>query len=708
MIYADTILPCSRPIFPPASHGRLHRGARGLLQACACSCAFTFLLALPAAAQTVPDTGAVVNYLTSPGGGGSLPLPAVNHQLYKFGAARGGLGVSVLPPFPANWTAASRPSWAGGLEADNGGSTPAIYQSRSTGFMYLLLQKDNYNSEDLDNYYTSEVQLARLENDGALGVVLSEERTATALSFAQYDASDTSLFRNRPLALVVDDSGADDVLYGLDFGTGVAIQGQGPGRVWRVRNASGAAPGAARRETVAEFPQNTTGRVQKPVSMILGSDGALYGILQYVRGVPYAPGTPADPATPTGAIWRVDPASGEVRILRTLTLEDGEAMNAWLAEGPDGLLYGNLGLGTCSVYAQTLVYVSPVVFGPGVIESPLCASATVPYRPNRIAGGYPRFTTPYPHSDAPHPYGSLYRIGRNGAGFSILHRFSESDGANPAGPLAVAADGSIYGTTVGGGANKSDRSNYTADDVDSGGIPKDPLSATPDGTLYRIVPARIQPGVPGSGFEHLHDFSGGPLPVSDGKGPLGVRLGADGNLYGSTSRGGRKHDTSLERYVNAHDGTVFQVDLNPGAPRATLSLTADPAQITSGQSSELQWTAANASNCVASGGVEGDGWAGAKATTGRLTVSPPNGTHVYTLTCDNDLVEPVNGVRTTVGNTVRVYVNANATENDGNTVEYGNGGGGALAGGALAALAALGAAAGWRRRRASVAARRQA
>jgi hypothetical protein len=64
----------------------------------------------------------------------------------------------------------------------------------------------------------------------------------------------------------------------------------------------------------------------------------------------------------------------------------------------------------------------------------------------------------------------------------------------------------------------------------------------------------------------------------------------------------------------------------PNAPLIT-SFVANPTTITTGSSSSLTWSSANATSCMASGG-----WTGAEATSGTQNVSPTS-TTTYTLTC---------------------------------------------------------------------------
>jgi uncharacterized repeat protein (TIGR03803 family) len=100
-------------------------------------------------------------------------------------------------------------------------------------------------------------------------------------------------------------------------------------------------------------------------------------------------------------------------------------------------------------------------------------------------------------------HGAVFRM-TPGGDVTILHAFAGgTDGASPAAALIEATDGNFYGTTVAGG--------------DSG-----------LGTVFRMTPDGT--------VTILHAFAGG---STDGASPLGALLqAADGNFYGTTSRGG--------------------------------------------------------------------------------------------------------------------------------------------------------------------------
>ena len=79
------------------------------------------------------------------------------------------------------------------------------------------------------------------------------------------------------------------------------------------------------------------------------------------------------------------------------------------------------------------------------------------------------------------------------------------------------------------------------------------------------------------------------------------------------------------------------VTVSVGAAPATISgLTATPLTITTGSTTTLSWTSANAATCLATGGALLDGWTGVQPTSSSgVTVGPIliAGSYTYTLTC---------------------------------------------------------------------------
>ncbi len=122
--------------------------------------------------------------------------------------------------------------------------------------------------------------------------------------------------------------------------------------------------------------------------------------------------------------------------------------------------------------------------------------------------------------------GTVYRLTPSGGGWAetVLHRFigGRQDGSAPEGMLVFDQAGSIYGTTVVGGA-------YSW------------------GTVFRLTPS-------GSGWTKsiLYSFQGG----SDGAWPYaGVIFDKVGNLYGTTGAGGADDC----KYGGPNCGTIFQL-----------------------------------------------------------------------------------------------------------------------------------------------------
>jgi probable HAF family extracellular repeat protein len=75
-----------------------------------------------------------------------------------------------------------------------------------------------------------------------------------------------------------------------------------------------------------------------------------------------------------------------------------------------------------------------------------------------------------------------------------------------------------------------------------------------------------------------------------------------------------------------------QVSVSVGLP--TVSLSAAPTMLAFGQATTLSWTSTFATTCSATGGAHGDAWAGAKAISGRTSVTESaSGSYSYTLTC---------------------------------------------------------------------------
>ena len=227
-----------------------------------------------------------------------------------------------------------------------------------------------------------------------------------------------------------------------------------------------------------------------------------------------------------------------------------------------------------------------------------------------------------------------YRIG-DADSFTVLHRFGDGedeDGETPRGPLVLAQDGNLYGTT-------------------------ERTSAAGAGALYRIrVGAATDRADDAYELLHLFDVE------SDGAFANGLSAGpvnqATQILYGATRFGGATGDT-VSANSGTGNGTVYALDLP-----LPVAVWAEPSTLTEGESTTLTWSVTGADQCVGEGK-----WGGNKALQGSETLTPDvAGEFLYTLTC-------VDGDGRTLSASATVKVNASQGGQQGG----GGGGGGGSA-----------------------------
>lgn len=135
--------------------------------------------------------------------------------------------------------------------------------------------------------------------------------------------------------------------------------------------------------------------------------------------------------------------------------------------------------------------------------------------------------------------GTVFRIKPDGT-LTTLHNFNGADGAGPAAPMILAADGNFYGITQNGGTNNA-------------------------GTIFKITPT--------GAFKTLHSIVSG-----DGfflTGPL--VQGADGNFYGTTESGGANGFGSIFKVTPSGSFSTFHSfnSTDGSAPACGLVLASD-------------------------------------------------------------------------------------------------------------------------------------
>src|SRR5262245_14750376 len=204
-----------------------------------------------------------------------------------------------------------------------------------------------------------------------------------------------------------------------------------------------------------------------PDGVIRGPDGALYGMS-------------AAATSATGALFfRVTTDGSSVSTLYQLDLSEGTGPAGALVLGSDDMFYGTTQFSSGGVRqgGGTVFRIAPDGSGFTLLhEFAPSTSSNVNANPINTNGVGPLGALIEGRSDGsrslygvtrfggPNGAGTVYKIGRDGSGFAVLHAFSEitsaatapniinADGAHPRAAL-VESLGYLYGTTNAGGAN---------------------------------------------------------------------------------------------------------------------------------------------------------------------------------------------------------------------------------------------------------------
>jgi uncharacterized repeat protein (TIGR03803 family) len=232
--------------------------------------------------------------------------------------------------------------------------------------------------------------------------------------------------------------------------------------------------------------------------------------------------------------------------------------------------------------------------------------------------------------------GTVYRIANVG-GETILHSFIlGTDGTDPYSNLIMDANGTLYGTTHGGGGEgygtvfrvaKDGQESilYRFTDLDFGIGPKTALAMDAQGRLYGTCPY----GGVGGGFVYrlstdfnevdLYNFSGESNPESS------LMLGSDGYFYGTTYAGGADGV-----------GSIFKLSLG-GVETVLYSFTGNDTDGASPYAALVQDAQGNLYGTTYYGGASGAGTVFKLDSTGNETV-------LYSFTGGSDGGNPYGGV----------------------------------------------------------------
>jgi uncharacterized repeat protein (TIGR03803 family) len=270
--------------------------------------------------------------------------------------------------------------------------------------------------------------------------------------------------------------------------------------------------------TLASLDRSVSG-ASPQVGVIQGSDGYLYGTAA-------AGGTNNAATSTNGTVFKMS-TNGDLIWAVGFNYADGYFPVGGLAQAGDGNLYGTTAFGGTDGYG-TVFRISTN----GVISN--LYSFDVGRSTN---GGYPEAslcvgTDGYLYgtsstNSAGDSDGTIFKMSTNGGTPIWSFQLTGSTGDVPLAGLVQGADGGLYGTTSTGGASDA-------------------------GTIFRITTNEV--------FSLLYSFTNG----DDGADPVaGLVQGDDGQLYGTTSQGG-KFDF----------GTIFKITTN-STPTFTLLATFD-------------------------------------------------------------------------------------------------------------------------------------
>lgn len=169
-------------------------------------------------------------------------------------------------------------------------------------------------------------------------------------------------------------------------------------------------------------------------------------------------------------------------------------------------------------------------------------------------------------------YGTLFQMSPAGSLTTLVEFTSNgptNKGAYPPSAPILAADGSYYGTTAGGGSASygtvfrfsagvlTTLVEFTNNSIRPGGYPNAPLAVGPDGHFYGTTRSGLGTMfrlTAGGTFTNTYTYSDS---LTTGFGPVGLTLCPDGKFYGATQLGGA-----------SGGGTLFRVA--PGGAPTTL------------------------------------------------------------------------------------------------------------------------------------------
>jgi uncharacterized repeat protein (TIGR03803 family) len=249
----------------------------------------------------------------------------------------------------------------------------------------------------------------------------------------------------------------------------------------------------------------------------------------------------------------------------------GSGSTAPLTEGSDGALYGTMPGGGTS-RRGTVFSVKKDGTGYRIVHDFVAKgfSPVDPYGGVTEVGDGVFYGTTYRGGAAGN--GTIFKVNRDGSSFQVLREFGgAADGRSPVGPLAVDADGYLYGTTEQiadryGGTVYRIRTNGTGYEIlrwFTNGLPPSSVLSASDGLLYGTASLLggfsgghlFRMNRDGSAYAVLRAYESG---STDGGNPApGLTEGNDGFIYGTTFGGGTSNLGTV--FKLARDGNDYTV-----------------------------------------------------------------------------------------------------------------------------------------------------
>ena len=316
-----------------------------------------------------------------------------------------------------------------------------------------------------------------------------------------------------------------------------------------------ATPALERQSVILSFD----GQPGEPrAGVIEGSDGALYGT------------TRAGGSADLGVVYRVNKnGTGFTTLVDFTGSATGSLPWAGVIEASDGALYGTTYEGGSANHGVVYKVNKDGTGFTRLLDFTGSATGRNPFADVIEGSDGALYGTTY--DGGAEGAGVVYKVNKDGTGFSKLLDFGPATGRNPYAGVIEASDGALYGTTSEGFGGRGIVYKVNKDGTglskllgfpggETGSCPHAGVIEGSDGVLYgttteggmsnRGVVYRISKD--GTGFTKLVDFDGD----TTGRNPYaGVIEGSDGTLFGTTESGGSSNYGLVYRVDK--DGTAF-------------------------------------------------------------------------------------------------------------------------------------------------------